>query len=272
MSWNASRFARIAHDIQPSDALNLWLSADALARIHADGGYLPSPDAAFAIVQEAVATYGTVMLGLAGLPDWDKDGSNLDAEEFVNQRIVSVVGAEGCNEIADAYLRERSASLTDYHLDVARFLARAPLGGETWNARGETMSLWGADPRMRHPLIETLAAALTLYADPQARSDAACVQSLERVQVMKPAKAKRAKTSPTRDVHVIDVKRPALRSVGDVRANSVEHDHRWVVRGHWRNQPCGKGRSQRRRIWIQEHVAGPEDKPLRRDTRVYRIA
>jgi hypothetical protein len=33
---------------------------------------------------------------------------------------------------------------------------------------------------------------------------------------------------------------------------------RWLVRGHWRNQVCGKGRSDRRKRWIEPHWKGPE--------------
>ena len=40
------------------------------------------------------------------------------------------------------------------------------------------------------------------------------------------------------------------------------YSHRWVVRGHWRWQACGKGRKDRRLTWISPHVKGPEDAPL----------
>lgn len=45
----------------------------------------------------------------------------------------------------------------------------------------------------------------------------------------------------------------------------VEWAHRWQVRGHWRNQPYGPGRKQRRWTWIKAHTKGPENAPL--DTR-----
>lgn len=32
---------------------------------------------------------------------------------------------------------------------------------------------------------------------------------------------------------------------------------RFVVRGHWRNQPCGEGRKERRLTWIAPHWKGP---------------
>jgi hypothetical protein len=43
----------------------------------------------------------------------------------------------------------------------------------------------------------------------------------------------------------------------------------WIVRGHWRNQPHGKDRAERRRIWIQPYWKGPDDAPrLLREHRV----
>lgn len=38
--------------------------------------------------------------------------------------------------------------------------------------------------------------------------------------------------------------------------------HRWVVRGHWRNQPHGKDHAQRRLQWVPSYVKGPEGAPL----------
>jgi hypothetical protein len=35
----------------------------------------------------------------------------------------------------------------------------------------------------------------------------------------------------------------------------------WLVRGHWRNQPIGSGRSERKRIWIMPHWKGPQEAP-----------
>jgi hypothetical protein len=41
-----------------------------------------------------------------------------------------------------------------------------------------------------------------------------------------------------------------------------EYHCRWMVRGHWRQQPCGTQRRFRRLKWIDPYVKGPEDKPL----------
>lgn len=37
---------------------------------------------------------------------------------------------------------------------------------------------------------------------------------------------------------------------------------RTLVSGHWRNQPVGEGRKERKRIWIEPHWRGPEYAPI----------
>jgi hypothetical protein len=48
---------------------------------------------------------------------------------------------------------------------------------------------------------------------------------------------------------------------GEAQSN-VEWSHRWLVGGHWRNQPFGPERAQRRPVWVAPYVKGPADKPL----------
>ena len=45
---------------------------------------------------------------------------------------------------------------------------------------------------------------------------------------------------------------------GDAR----RYRYRWVVSGHWRQQPYGPDRSLRRQQWIPAHVKGPDGAPL----------
>lgn len=52
----------------------------------------------------------------------------------------------------------------------------------------------------------------------------------------------------------------AARSGGTTRA-AFEIHSRFVVRGHWRNQPHGPAHQLRRRQWIQPHWKGPETGP-----------
>ena len=52
----------------------------------------------------------------------------------------------------------------------------------------------------------------------------------------------------------------------------VEWARRWIVRGHWRNQPCKvDGEWTHRRIWIAPFVKGPEDAPLIVPRKVYSL-
>jgi hypothetical protein len=89
----------------------------------------------------------------------------------------------------------------------------------------------------------------------------------ERLVAQRPARRRIARADPKLDptVRYIDLRRARTESAGrtdeENRSGSREYRHRWVVRGHWRNQ-WYPSRNDHRPIWIDPHVAGPEDKPL----------
>jgi hypothetical protein len=67
---------------------------------------------------------------------------------------------------------------------------------------------------------------------------------------------------PAPRVRLVDVRRPR-RPPGPPGAHrDVDWSHRWVVRGHWRQQAYGPGRTLHRPRWIAPFVKGPDDKPL----------
>lgn len=72
------------------------------------------------------------------------------------------------------------------------------------------------------------------------------------------------------EVTVVDLRRRYVPSDPDVEADESgrRFRHRWVVAGHWRDQPYGQGRQERRRIWIADHIKGPDGAPLMATTRV----
>jgi len=73
------------------------------------------------------------------------------------------------------------------------------------------------------------------------------------------------------DVRVIALRRRTIPHEDHVpQETEVAWSHRWVVGGHWRWQPFGKGRKLRRWQWISPYEKGPVDKPLiiRDDVRV----
>ncbi|GAB3160898.1 hypothetical protein GCM10027059_09840 [Myceligenerans halotolerans] len=65
-------------------------------------------------------------------------------------------------------------------------------------------------------------------------------------------------------VTVVSLRRPASpsRQDDDAGAPSRHWTHQWVVGGHWRRQPVGKDRKERRLTWIAPHIKGPEGAPL----------
>src|SRR5690606_16715132 len=116
-----------------------------------------------------------------------------------------------------------------------------------------------------------LAAAVLMVTDPDERRNAACTSSTsevlttrgaERIAAKKGKKGKKPRSVPsfgTDSIHVVDIRHPdqaRFASLGAGRGTR-EYHYRWTVRGHWRNQPCGPGRTQRKRIWIADHEAGP---------------
>ena len=48
----------------------------------------------------------------------------------------------------------------------------------------------------------------------------------------------------------------------DNKQTGREYSKQWWVSGHWRQQACGPKWSERKPVFIEPHIAGPEDKPL----------
>lgn len=68
-------------------------------------------------------------------------------------------------------------------------------------------------------------------------------------------------------VRVIDLRRP--QHAGEAASESDrEYHHRWIVRGHWRQQ-WYPSREVHRPVWIAPHIKGPDDKPLLGGEKVY---
>jgi len=65
------------------------------------------------------------------------------------------------------------------------------------------------------------------------------------------------------DIIEITLRRPdGHNGAKDAPGGGVDWTHRWIVDGHWRNQPYGVGQSLRRLQWIAPFIKGPEDAPL----------
>ncbi|SEB46578.1 hypothetical protein SAMN04489727_1971 [Amycolatopsis tolypomycina] len=89
----------------------------------------------------------------------------------------------------------------------------------------------------------------------------------EQLTAPRAARRRIAREDPHLDptVRYIDLRRartePPDHTAEESRTSTREYRHRWIVRGHWRNQ-FYPSRNDHRPIWIDPHLAGPEDKPL----------
>ena len=71
------------------------------------------------------------------------------------------------------------------------------------------------------------------------------------------------------DVSIVDLRRLAVDRTGETAVDGERiYRHRWLVRGHWRQQAHGPGRSQRKPVWIESHIKGPAGAPLLASERV----
>ena len=69
--------------------------------------------------------------------------------------------------------------------------------------------------------------------------------------------------APSQVVTTVELRRMKAVTIDDSDSETTRtYAHRWVVRGHWRNQPHGKDHAQRRLQWVPSYVKGPEDAPL----------
>ncbi|ANS04692.1 hypothetical protein [uncultured Mediterranean phage] len=78
--------------------------------------------------------------------------------------------------------------------------------------------------------------------------------------------------APTTGVRIVDLRRrePSSDSAVDTTQRAAP-DHRFNVRGHWRNQAHGPKRSLRKRVWVKEYIKGPDHLPVRLSPIAFRI-
>ena len=111
-------------------------------------------------------------------------------------------------------------------------------------------------------LMQFLAAAAHLMANP-------AVAERSKITPKTPAARKAAKKGHPSTVTVVDLRAPKHVETGEKSETGRTYTHRWIVRGHWRNQPHGKDRAQRRITWVPSYTKGPAGAPLKETERVW---
>src|SRR5690348_16162237 len=98
-------------------------------------------------------------------------------------------------------------------------------------------------------------AALALLVDQQLLAD------VSETEAPGPARRRSVRAGAPSAVKIVHLRRLTT-GAAQVGHDPVAWSHRWIVNGHWRHQPCGTGRTNRRWVFIAPHVKGPADKPL----------
>jgi hypothetical protein len=84
------------------------------------------------------------------------------------------------------------------------------------------------------------------------------------------ARKYRKKLAGNGSVRVLSLRQKASGGGGGNSSPRV-WNHRWVVRGFWRNQHYGPGGKEVKRVWIDSYVKGPEGAPLVIPPTVYKV-
>lgn len=94
------------------------------------------------------------------------------------------------------------------------------------------------------------------------------IASITRERAERPLRRQLARAKlPDTHVTVIDLRRSATRGDGH---SEVEWSHRWLVRGHWRNQ-WYPSEETHRLIYINPFIKGPDGAPLLLRDKVYNL-
>ena len=143
--------------------------------------------------------------------------------------------------------------------------------GEEWTLMHASVLLFGQD-LSQGPLV-------TSSGDPIADEDREqavkvfgqiqCFWRLMSQLVMTPeplprqARRQRQRDQRIDTVKVLHLRRYRHRMEHEGNGDGIEYSHRFVVEGHWRNQPYGpRANPEYHQIWIAPFIKGPEDKPL----------
>lgn len=220
-----------------SDLIHLTMDSDRASTLGAE--FLPLPD-------------GVV----SPFPDdaFIGDGLTMPTEHGAEHGQLSMASPVAEKVIYDTSTK---ASVENHADDVVW----VPCGRSDW-VLGETITtpiVDGLDPVVIDSMIEDRRwlAALWLIAS----QTNVTTKTIERPDRAAARRSQRAKVDPS--VTVVKLRRISEpKDPDDVTHSGREWHHRWIVSGHWRNQPYGPGRGLRRPMWIAPYVKGPEGMPL----------
>ena len=147
----------------------------------------------------------------------------------------------------------------------------APLGGLVWPF-GETTDVAYYDGDSHDALMaedrRRLLALWLLSSQP-----GLALSVMHEPHATSKAKRKRiaaGKVQPDPPVRIVQLRRQPQGDAGapERTEGARTYRHRWTVGGHWRNQAFGPAHSQRKPVYMNPYLKGPDDAPLLTSTRV----
>lgn len=252
---HAEGFARVAHQLAAADLW--WVTAEMAALAVASATTLPD-------VRWAVADRPHPI----GLIVWD-GGIGIVTYQGVDVPVDAAIWGIGPSGMLLWHWVRRSrvvemlAGRGVGAVDMQIAPPLMPVAGQSLPITLDPMTVESLDPQIR-TVASTLAATWLLAAQPTlADRSRALVDGQVRASY---ARAQR----PDPDVTLVDLRRQYVPTGIDDHdpADGRRYRHRWVVSGHWRDQPYGPGRDKTRRIWIADYLKGPDGAPLLATTRV----
>jgi hypothetical protein len=129
-------------------------------------------------------------------------------------------------------------------------------------------------PRLtQRDMISTLAAAAVAWV---LIAQGGIIETVTQTPSKNRAARRRARHRKDPEVELVKIRRTHRELVDSIQT-SVEGDDtapdadqfRWVVSGHWRNQPFGPKNLLRRPVYIDPYLKGPDGAPVRRPRRVF---
>lgn len=133
-----------------------------------------------------------------------------------------------------------------------------PIVTDPSSALGIDTALGTEEPEIEEALLKALISTWALALEPKVVSPRIETSTLRRAWVPK------IDQQLPSEITVAALRK--LRVNEEVRdetpGSPANYSHRFLVRGHWRKQPCGPERKMRKITWVVPYVKGPENKPF----------
>lgn len=142
-----------------------------------------------------------------------------------------------------------------------------PVGGLTWRPGCTTDESEATEPSRAASMIEDRRLLAALWVLSQQPGLATSVRNVPQTRNRQKLRRNAPAPEPVRVVHL----RHAPAPDHDAPTGSDQrrtYRHRWAVSGHWRQQAYGRGWSERRPLYINPYLKGPEGAPIKTGQRV----